>query len=105
MKILFICGENKLRSPTAEAIFSGYEDLEVKSAGLNNNSEIKLSAEDIEWAEVIFVMEGKYKKKVQNQFKKYLKGQRLISLDIPDKFKFMDEELVKILKDRVEPYL
>ena len=56
MKLLFLCSQNKLRSPTAEAIFSEYEGLEVESAGLNKGAENLLSAEMIEWADIIFVM-------------------------------------------------
>ncbi|WP_375471140.1 hypothetical protein [uncultured Nostoc sp.] len=33
-KLLFICSQNKLRSPTAEAVFSEYEGLETDSASL-----------------------------------------------------------------------
>ena len=32
-KLLFICSQNRLRSPTAEAVFCKYEGLEVDSAG------------------------------------------------------------------------
>ncbi len=34
-KLLFICSQNRLRSPTAEAVFSESEGLEVESAGIN----------------------------------------------------------------------
>ncbi|MDP4583328.1 MAG: hypothetical protein NWR21_11495 [Verrucomicrobiales bacterium] len=34
-RILFLCSQNKLRSPTAEAIFADYPWIEVDSAVLN----------------------------------------------------------------------
>ena len=34
-KLLFICSQNKLRSPTAETVFNEHERLEAFSAGLN----------------------------------------------------------------------
>ncbi|WP_229702021.1 arsenate reductase/protein-tyrosine-phosphatase family protein [Bowmanella pacifica] len=40
-KILFLCSRNRLRSPTAEAIFKGVEGWEVSSAGINNDAESK----------------------------------------------------------------
>lgn len=49
--ILFICSRNKLRSPTAEAVFSDKEGFEVQSAGLNNDAEIPLTSGMIEWAD------------------------------------------------------
>lgn len=44
-KLLFICSQNKLRSPTAEAVFSEYEGLETDSAGLDRYAEVPLSTD------------------------------------------------------------
>ncbi|MGI2908535.1 hypothetical protein [Tolypothrix sp. VBCCA 56010] len=38
MKLLFVCSQNRLRSPTAEVVFSKHEKLEVDSAGLDSPS-------------------------------------------------------------------
>ncbi|MBL4788707.1 MAG: hypothetical protein JKY60_06550 [Kordiimonadaceae bacterium] len=103
--ILFICSQNKLRSPTAEAVFAGREGWDVRSAGTNNNAEIPLGADDIEWADVIFVMEQAHKKKVKQRFRSVLNDKRLICLGIPDDYDYMDEELVKILKFRVPKFI
>jgi len=54
--ILFICSRNKLRSPTAEAVFAEYEKFNVRSAGLNHDAEVSLTPEMVEWADCIFVM-------------------------------------------------
>lgn len=100
-KILFICSQNKLRSPTAEAVFADYDGWEVRSAGLNNDAEIPLGLDDIQWAEYIFVMEKVHKKKVQQQFATALKNKKLICLDIPDIYRYMDEKLIYLLKNTV----
>lgn len=100
-KILFICSQNKLRSPTAEAVFADYDGWEVRSAGLNNDAEIPLGLDDIQWAEYIFVMEKVHKKKVQQQFATALKNKKLICLDIPDNYRYMDEKLIYLLKNTV----
>lgn len=49
-KLLFICSQNKLRSPTADAVFSEYEGLETDSAGLDRYAEVPLSTEANAWA-------------------------------------------------------
>jgi len=37
-RLLFICSENKLRSFTAETIFTEYESIEAIGAGTNNDA-------------------------------------------------------------------
>ncbi|MDY6901657.1 MAG: low molecular weight protein tyrosine phosphatase family protein [Cyanobacteriota bacterium] len=105
MKLLFLCSQNKLRSPTAEAVFSEYEGLEVESAGLNKGAENLLSTESIEWADIIFVMENSHKNKLSKNFKSFMKGKRVVCLDIPDEYDYMEPELIKILKKKVLPLL
>ena len=33
VRVLFVCSQNKLRSPTAEQVFSRFAELECESAG------------------------------------------------------------------------
>lgn len=104
-KILFICSRNRLRSPTAEAVFSEYEGLEVDSAGLDREAEVHLCSETIQWADLIFVMEKSHRSKLSKQFKPWLKGKRVICLDIPDEYEYMEPILVELLKKKVLPLL
>ena len=104
-RVLFVCGRNKLRSPTAEQIFSSYPGLEVASAGLNDDSATSVSAELLEWADVIFVMEKIHRSKLSRRYGKHLKKQRIICLDIPDKFEYMDDGFVRLLKATVPRHL
>ncbi|ERS82300.1 MULTISPECIES: low molecular weight protein tyrosine phosphatase family protein [Gammaproteobacteria] len=104
-RILFVCSQNKLRSPTAEAVFSEEPNVEVRSAGLNNDAEVPLGAEDIEWAEVIFVMENAHKRKLRTRFREHLKNQKLICLGIPDNYEYMAPELVDIFRSRIPQFL
>jgi predicted protein tyrosine phosphatase len=103
--ILFVCSQNKLRSPTAERIFSDIPNIEVDSAGLNHDAVQPITSEQIEWADVIFVMEKTHKNKLQKNYKRSLKSQSVVCLDIPDDYAFMDDELVFILKKKVGSYL
>ncbi|CAN5591353.1 low molecular weight protein tyrosine phosphatase family protein [soil metagenome] len=103
-KVLFVCSQNKLRSPTAEQVFSTWPDLEVDSAGTNQDAENPLTGELVAWADVIFVMEKAHRAKLSKGFKRHLRA-RVICLDIPDDYAFMDPELVVLLNARVRPHL
>lgn len=103
--ILFICSQNRLRSPTAEQVFADYPGLEVSSAGTNNDAENPLTSELVSWADVIVVMEKQHRAKLRRQFRSALRGQRVIGLDIPDNFAFMEPELVELLKARMARHL
>ncbi|HEY9650079.1 MAG TPA: low molecular weight protein tyrosine phosphatase family protein [Coleofasciculaceae cyanobacterium] len=105
IKLLFICSKNRLRSPTAEAVFSEYKGLEVESAGLDREAEIPLCSEAIEWADIIFVMEKSHRSKLSKKFQPWLKNKRVICLDIPDEYEYMDSALVELLKKKILPLL
>lgn len=102
-RVLFLCGRNRLRSPTAERVFAERPDLEVMSAGINPDAALPVSPDLIEWAEVIFVMEPRQRAKVLGEFRPYLKGKRVICLDIPDEYDYMAPELIRLLERRVGP--
>ena len=103
--VLFVCSQNRLRSPTAEQMFASYPGIHVASAGTNNGAEVPLTSELVRWADLIFVMEKSHRNKVQKRFKSDLKDSRLICLEIPDEFEFMDEGLVRLLRAKVSRYL
>jgi predicted protein tyrosine phosphatase len=98
VRALFVCSQNRLRSPTAEQTFANTPGLEVDSAGLNHDAETPLSAEQVSWADVIFVMEKAHRNKLAKKFKPQLNGKRVICLNIPDDYDFMDPTLVRLLK-------
>ncbi|TPK69704.1 protein tyrosine phosphatase [Mesorhizobium sp. B2-3-3] len=103
--VLFVCSQNRLRSPTAEQVFSKRGDIEVESAGTNHDADTPLTHELVAWADIIFVMEKAHRAKLQKKFKSSLKKARVICLDIPDNYEFMDPELVRILEGKVPRYL
>ncbi|MCX7059172.1 MAG: low molecular weight protein tyrosine phosphatase family protein [Proteobacteria bacterium] len=100
-RVLFVCSQNRLRSPTAEQVFADWPGLEVASAGLDATAETPLSGELLEWAEIVFTMERVHSRKLAAKFGRHLRRQRVICLDIPDIYKFMDPQLVEILRIRV----
>ena len=104
-KLLFVCSQNRLRSPTAETVFSSYEGLEVDSAGLDREAEIPLCSSAVEWADIIFVMEPSHRNKLSKKFRPWLKNKRVVCLDIPDNYQYMEPALVELLKKKVLPLL
>jgi len=102
--VLFVCSQNRLRSPTAEQVFADWEGVEVSSAGLNNDAENPVTPELVEWAHVIFVMERAHRNKLLRRFRKQLRA-RVVCLGIPDDYEFMDPALVRLLQARVPPHL
>ncbi|WP_249866524.1 low molecular weight protein tyrosine phosphatase family protein [Paenibacillus konkukensis] len=105
MKLLFICSRNKWRSLTAEKIFHGVNDYDVRSAGTEENARIKVTSGHIGWADLIFVMEKKHIRRLNAKFGPMLAGKKVICLDIPDDYKYMDDELIEILYSRVSEYI
>ncbi|HEX8258475.1 MAG TPA: low molecular weight protein tyrosine phosphatase family protein [Allosphingosinicella sp.] len=103
-KILFLCSQNRLRSPTAEQVFASHPGIEVASAGLNNDAENPTTPELIAWADLIFVMEKAHRNRLQKRFRQHLKA-RVICLDIPDEYEFMDKSLISLLKAKVSRHL
>ncbi|MCR4296924.1 MAG: low molecular weight protein tyrosine phosphatase family protein [Elusimicrobia bacterium] len=100
-KLLFICSQNRLRSPTAEAVFCKWPGVEAMSAGLNNDAAAPVSSDLIEWADILVVMEQAHKIKLSRKFRSSLKGKRVVVLGIPDEYEYMQPELVQRLKAAV----
>jgi predicted protein tyrosine phosphatase len=104
-KLLFLCSRNQLRSPTAEAVFSECEGFETDSAGLDRHAQVPVSTEAIAWADIIFVMEKSHKTKLSKYFQPFLKDKKIICLDIPDEYDYMEPALIELLKQKVIPLL
>ncbi len=103
--ILFVCSQNKLRSPTAETVFSEHPNLECCSAGTNHDAVNPLSDELVAWADLIFVMEPAHRAKLQAKYRRHLAKARVICLGIPDNYDYMDPELVRLLRTKVARHL
>jgi len=97
MKILFICNQNENRSKTAEILFK--DRFETKSAGLYNQTPVKES--DLEWADLILVMEDIQRKELSKRFPKTYLKKKILSLNIPDTYYFNQESLKTILNERI----
>jgi len=102
--ILFVCSRNKWRSLTAETIYKNSQQINAKSAGTELNARIKINSKLILWADLILVMESKHREKLLLNFPEETKNKEIIVLEIPDVYKFMDQELIEEIKLAAEPY-
>nr|WP_275422899.1 protein tyrosine phosphatase [Paenibacillus mucilaginosus] len=103
--ILFVCSRNRWRSLTAEKIFNGVNGHVVRSAGTEEKARIRVTAGLIGWADWILVMERKHIQRLKEKFPMGLQGKKLICLDIPDEYGYMDEELIGLLESSVSAYV
>lgn len=103
--ILFICSRNQWRSPTAEQVWRKHPQVNARSAGTSPKARKTVSASDIQWADVIMVMEEKHKSRLKASFSRLLSHKRIYVLDIPDIYQYMDAGLVKELESSVGSFL
>lgn len=98
LRVLFVCTQNKLRSPTAERVFAGHADLEVASAGIHPRAEEQISRDLLDWADVVICMEKHHRDYVRRIFTGVGTDERILVLGIPDEYDFMDPALVRLLE-------
>ena len=101
VRVLFVCSRNRLRSPTAEAVVSGWPGVSALSAGTAPDAEAVVSADLVEWADVVVAFEPRHRRHLTRRFGPLLRDRRLVTLGIPDDFAFMDPALVRLLQDRL----
>ncbi|WP_288740748.1 hypothetical protein [uncultured Rheinheimera sp.] len=103
MNILFLCTANVNRSKTAEVHFSAKDPARIyRSAGLSekecHRNQTTLCTEAmLLWADVIFVMEDSHIRRIE-QYTEQRFLRKIINLDIPDIYKFMDPALIEQLE-------
>ena len=104
-RLLFLCSRNRRRSPTAERLFAADPSLEVASAGLAPDAYEGLTPDHLDGVDIVFVMEPAHRRRLMAGFKHQLKGVRIVCLNIPDDYDYMDARLVALLEARVTPHL
>ncbi|VVB76482.1 Uncharacterised protein [Candidatus Tiddalikarchaeum anstoanum] len=101
--LLFLCNQGRCRSKTAAYLFN--DRFRTKYAGIyakaDNSTEDRTLKEDyVKWADLIFVMQFDHVDFLNNNYP-LLISNKIINLDIPDKFYFLQPELVTILNYKV----
>ena len=64
-----------------------------------------MTPELLAWADTIFVMEKAHRSKLSRKFGSHLKTQRVICLNIPDEYEFMDPRLLQLLRAVIPKHL
>ncbi len=101
MNVLFICSQNKWRSPTGESVYRRYDGVTTRSAGTSSKARRQLNVSDIRWADLIFVMEEMHFSRIRANFRSDVEHKAVYVLDIPDDYEFMDPELVDLITTAV----
>lgn len=54
---------------------------------------------------MIFVMEKKHRRRLEEKFGDILDGKEVVCLNIPDDYQLMDPELIDLLLEKLSPYI
>lgn len=102
--ILVVCGRNKKRSRTAEYLFKNDNRFSIRSVGLSPKSNRKISEKDLNWSELVLVMETEQRNKIKELYR-YIELPKTEVLHIPDDYEFLDDELVELLTFKINDIL
>ena len=105
IRALFICHFNRKRSATAERVFGKDPTLEVLSAGTSEEALVQVNQRMLEWADVVFVMDGEQVRGPRTHVSRPPGRRRVVCLNILDVYHFLDPELVTMLQERTLPHL
>ena len=83
---------------------AGDQRIEVRSAGVSPQSAHRVSQRDLEWADLVLVMEPDHKARLRDMFKD-IQMPPIESLDIPDDYGYMDPELIALIREGTETWL
>lgn len=105
MNLLFVCSRNRWRSPTAERLFADHPGVHTRSAGTASSARHRVSERDLDWADLVLVMEHHHKDALRERFRRAGHLPRIVVLDIPDEHGFMDPALIDALMAAMEAHL
>jgi lipopolysaccharide/colanic/teichoic acid biosynthesis glycosyltransferase/predicted protein tyrosine phosphatase len=107
MKILFVCTENLVRSPMAEAIFNELQGRQGRhhaySVGISSHAPRRLTTRDIAWADIVAVMENWQRQMIQTRWPGHVA--KVAVLDVSDHFMAGDVSLTEVLEPKVRALL
>lgn len=102
-RVLFICYANIHRSVTAEELYRDDPRYEVKSRGIAEHAKRRITEQDVQWADKIFVMDHEVRKKTG------IYNPEIVNLSIPDVYDSRypkEKEALKMkLKEKLAPFL
>jgi predicted protein tyrosine phosphatase len=104
-QLLFVCSRNQWRSPTAAALFKDNDLYVARSAGMSDSARIKITPGLISWADKIFVLEKRHLAMLHRKYASDIDGKSIFNLNISDDYRYMDAELINILRSQLAEYL
>jgi protein-tyrosine phosphatase len=102
--ILVVCGRNKRRSRTAEYLFKNDSRFNIRSVGLSPKSERQIKIKDLEWSDLVMVMEDNQRNYISGKFRE-LDLPSIEVLHIEDEYEYLNPELIELLTDRINSTL
>lgn len=102
--ILVVCGRNKRRSRSAEYIFKNDQRINIRSVGLSPKSNREIKEKDIEWADLILVMDQEQRARIRDTFRQ-ITVPRIEVLHVPDNYEYLDQDVLELLADRINATL
>ena len=73
--------------------------------GARADADTQVCVEQLEWAGIVFVMERAHKARLTARFGARLKHKKIVCLDIPDRYTYMQPELIALLERKAGPLL
>lgn len=86
-------------------MFKNHPRYEARSAGTENGARIKVTAGHVGWADLIFCMERKHADRLRERYPDELAGKLVVTLRVPDNYRFMDPELIELLRAELSAHL
>jgi predicted protein tyrosine phosphatase len=96
MKLLFVCTNASMRSPTAAELFARKGHV-TRAAGISPTAVHTVSQKDLDWADRVLCMEEEHKIYLEQNFRV---GEVEV-LNVPDAFPRDDPELIRMLEEKV----
>jgi len=95
-RVLCVCSAGLLRSPTAAVVLQREFGFNTRSCGINEEYAL-IDCDEVllNWADQIVVMEEWMIGEISPHFR-----DKVIALDVPDKFSYMDKELQRLIIER-----
>lgn len=100
-RVLCVCSAGLLRSPTMARVFAEEYNYNTRAAGITKEyALIPVDEALVAWAHEIVCAESWMMKTIKAEYPGYLG--RIIALDIPDQFEYMNHNLVELIKEKYE---
>jgi len=105
-RVLCVCSAGLLRSPTAAVVLAGEPfNYNTRAAGVDSDHAL-IPVDDVlvDWAEEIVCVNAGTADRLRRLYKKE-ELPKVVTLDIPDDYRYRDPQLIQIIKDQYTKHL